>query len=318
MQNTNKDTQSRKWQITINNPEKHGYSREFVKEILAKFKSLEYWCMADEVGEEGTPHTHLYMAFSSAARFSTIKKKFPKTHIEMARGTTKENREYIFKEGKWEKDRKRDGHKIETREEFGEMPIERPGARNDLADLLDMVKEGMTTHDIIEENPKFMMSGDKIERVRQMILEEKYKKTFRELTVTYVHGETGRGKTRDILEKYGYEKVYRITDYNHPFDKYNGQDVIMFDEFRNSLKMQEMLQYLEGYPLALPARYVNRQACYTKVYIVSNWDFHKQYTEIQKRDIDSWQAFERRIHKYIEYTKDDKIEIEILPEEWAN
>jgi hypothetical protein len=311
------DSRSRKWLITINNPEEKGFTREYIKEILGSMKQVRYWCMADEYGECKTPHVHIFTAFNQAVKFSYIKKRFEGGHFDICRGTSQENRDYVFKEGNHEKSKKVEGHLPETREEWGDMPLERKGVRNDLADLYDMVEDGVSTHDIIKENPHHMMNSERIERVRQMILEEKYKKTFRELTVTYVHGETGRGKTRDILEKYGYEKVYRITDYNHPFDKYNGQDVIMFDEFRNSLKMQEMLQYLEGYPLALPARYVNRQACYTKVYIVSNWDFHKQYAEIQKRDIDSWQAFERRIHKYIEYTKDDKIEIEILPEEWA-
>jgi len=79
----------------------------------------------------------------------------------------------------------------------------------------------------------------------------------------------------------------------------------MFDEFRNSLKMQEMLQFLEGYPLALPARYANRQAFYTKVYIVSNWSLEKQYAELKKKDGDSWDAFERRIHKIVEYNGEE-------------
>ena len=267
--------------------------------------------MADEVGENETPHTHLYMAFGSGVRFSTIKKKFPKTHIEMARGTSQENRDYIFKQGKWEKDKKAEGHREETREECGEMPLERQGARNDISDLYDMIKNGTSTYEIIDESPQYMMRVSQIEKVRQTILEEKYKKEYRQLEVTYVHGVTGAGKTRGILENYGYENVYRITDYEHPFDRYNGQEVLMFDEFRNSLKMQEMLQYLEGYPLALPARYANRQACYTKVYIVSNWTLQKQYQELQKKDGDSWDAFERRIHKIVEYTGEERREYNV-------
>jgi hypothetical protein len=261
--------------------------------------------MADEIGEEGTPHTHIYMACREVVRFSTIKNKFDKAHIDMARGTSLQNRDYIFKEGKWEKDRKRGTHLKETREEFGEMPLERQGARNDLNDLYDSIKEGIKIAEIIDESPQHMMRINQIEKVQQILLARKYRKKYRELEVTYVWGDTGKGKTRDILKEYDYE-VYRVTNYEHPFDGYNGEDVIVFDEFRNSLKLSDMLIYLEGHPQTLPARYANKQACYTKVYIVSNWSLFKQYTEIQKNDSASWDAFERRIHK-IKWYRGDKI-----------
>ena len=103
------------------------------------------------------------------------------------------------------------------------------------------------------------------------------------------------------MEQYGYVKVYRITDYKHPFDSYHGQDVIVFEEFRNSLPIDNMLNYLDGYPLELPARYMNRIACFTKVYIISNWNFEEQYTAIQHKYYETWNAFVRRIDKIVTY-----------------
>ena len=44
------DAQSRKWQITINNPTEKGLTHEALKTILAGMKSVIYWCMADEIG----------------------------------------------------------------------------------------------------------------------------------------------------------------------------------------------------------------------------------------------------------------------------
>lgn len=313
----NKDTMSRKWQLTINNPEKHGYTHEWIKELLSSFKSIKYWCFADEIGENETPHIHIYMATENGVRFSSIKNKFPEAHIEMARGTSQENKDYIFKIGKHEKTQKAEGHKPETREEYGEMPVERQGSRNDLNDLYDQLKEGMTIEEIIEDSPQHMLKITQLEKVRQTLLAKKYRKKFRELEVTYVYGETGTGKTRDILQKYDYE-VYRITSYAHPFDGYKGEDVIVFDEFRSSLKLGDMLIYLEGNPHELPARYGNKQACYTKVYIVSNWELMKQYKQVQKDAPKDWDAFERRIHKIVEYTKNDIYEYNIKAdrEEW--
>ncbi len=48
-------------------------------------------------------------------------------------------------------------------------------------------------------------------------------------------------------------------------------------------------------------------ACYNKVYIISNWSLEKQYYEVQKDDRESWVAFLRRIHKVVIYSKDGSI-----------
>lgn len=141
-----------------------------------------------------------------------------------------------------------------------------------------------------------MLNLEKIDKARQTILEAKYRKSFRELQVTYIHGETGTGKTRGVMEEYGYENVFRVTDYEHPFDNYMQQPVIVFEEFRSSLKCQDMLNYLDGYPLELPCRYQNKRACYTKVFIISNIPIWEQYPTIQRDFPETWRAFMRRIH----------------------
>ena len=97
------------------------------------------------------------------------------------------------------------------------------------------------------------------------------------------------------MERFGYENVYRVTDWSHPFDNYKSQDVIIFEEFFSSCRIQDMLNYLDGYPLDLPCRYSNKTACYTKVFINSNIALEYQYTDIQHRYRDTWLAFLRRI-----------------------
>ena len=83
-----KDTASRKWQLTFNNPEEHGWTHDKIREVLRSFKTMAYWCMADEIGaEEKTPHTHLFINLSpSNCRFSTLKNKFPGALIESGYG----------------------------------------------------------------------------------------------------------------------------------------------------------------------------------------------------------------------------------------
>ena len=79
-----------------------------------------------------------------------------------------------------------------------------------------------------------------------------------------------------------------------------------------------MLNYCDIYPLELPARYANRYACYDTVYIVSNWELSKQYSELQKEDIESWKAFLRRISEIREYKGINNIMIYKSVEDYFN
>ena len=145
---------------------------------------------------------------------------------------------------------------------------------------------------------------EKVERVRSMYRDAQFKDSWRDLEVTYIFGKTGGGKTRSVMDKYGYANCYRVTDYKHPFDTYDGQDVIIFEEFRSGLKHGDMLNYLDGYPLLLPCRYFNRQACFTKVFIITNIPPEKQYMNIDRETRD---AFFRRIHIVREFQPSGRI-----------
>ena len=141
-----KDTQSRKYQLTINNPVENEISHEVIKERLEDCKSLVYYCMADEVAETGTPHTHIYVAFKSPVYFSRIKKLFPTAHIEPAFGTSAENRAYILKEGEKYAD-KAETSVEGTFEEWGTLPADvGRGFRSDLDMMYELIKDGKTTN----------------------------------------------------------------------------------------------------------------------------------------------------------------------------
>lgn len=297
---------SRKYQLTINNPLEHGFTHTQIIENLKELKTL-YWCMCDEIGlEEQTPHTHIFICSKNAIMFSSIQKRFYGAHIELARGSCQENRDYIRKEGKYLESEKKGTNLIDTFEEFGEMPLEIKGSRNNVSTcVLEMIKNGYSNLEIIENFPSFMTKSTYLDKTRQTIIESAYANTFRKLEVIYIYGETETGKTRYVLDKYGYQNVYKITNYEHAFDGYENQDVILFDEFRSSLPLKDMLQYLDGYPCRLPARYIDKQACFTKVFIISNIPFEKQYLNNQKNEIQSWKALKRRITKFLLFKKID-------------
>ena len=301
------DTQSYMYQLTINAPIEKGYTHEHINTILrSRFKTISYYCMADEQGSQH--HTHIFVVFTSRVRFSTMKKNFPEAHIEKCKGTVSDNVNYIKKTGKWELDDSKQEKRIEgTFEEYGTQPPDSRGRRSDMTELYQMIIDNQTNAEILSANQDYILHIDKLDKIRTTILTERFKETVRlDLEVVYIYGETGTGKTRSVLETNGYRNVYRVTDYQHPFDGYACQPVICFDEFRSSLKLKEMLLYCDIYPIELPSRYANKYACFNKVYIVSNWSLERQYMEIQRQDRESWNAFLRRIHKVIVCESNEK------------
>lgn len=311
--------QSRKWLITINNPLDHGYDHDAIKNILSKVRGNSlYWCMCDEEGDEcETLHTHIFLYRSSPFTARQIDNLFPKMHRDNCYGTAKESRAYVLKDGdKYNK--QEDGsycytdstgkeHKginhSDTFEEFGTCPDEHQGKSAAAVLIVDMVKDGASNRQIVETVASAYKDIDKIERVRSMFRDAEFASKWRDLDVTYAFGKTGAGKTRSVMDTYGYQNCYRVTDYKHPFDTYDGQDVIIFEEFRSGLKHGDMLNYLDGYPLLLPCRYFNRQACYTKVFIISNIPPDEQYRNI---DQESRNAFFRRITSVLHYEENGK------------
>lgn len=307
------DSRSRKWLLTQNNPSEYGVNREIIELNLGTLK-LDYYCFADEIGiEKQTYHTHIFLYRRNPIRFKTIQKLFPHIAIALARGSCIQNKEYVSKTGKWEGDKKEDTKVEGTFRENGEIPVERDNCNNALDDLYAMIKDGMSNYDILEQDSKYMLQLDKLDKLRQTVLEEKYKDNDRNIEVHYIWGKSGTGKTYNILEKYGRKNVYRITDSKHPFDNYLGQNIIMFEEFRYDYPIKDMLNYLDKYPLTLPSRYNNKIACYEKVFITTNIDIFEQYENIQEKYPETWIAFLRRINDITYYkSKGDKEELDTV------
>ncbi|MCL2003985.1 MAG: replication protein [Oscillospiraceae bacterium] len=301
-----RDTQSRKYIVTINNFLEHGYTRDTIREKITALKSLVYFCAAEEKGLEcGTHHIHLYAVFSSGVRFSTMKNVFSLGgDIQPARGSSVDNRAYVSKTGKWENDEKSDTQIDGTFEEWGELPEEHQGGNSIEAAIIERIQDGANNAEILREFPHYLRGLRDVEYVRQTLRAEEHREKWREIETVYIWGATGTGKTRYVMEGCGYSNVYAVNNYKHPFDGYAGESVMLFDEFNSHFRIQDMNNYLDGYPLTLPARYNNKQACYEKVFIISNLDLQEQYTHEKRSQPNVWAAFTRRIHKVIRFMPD--------------
>ena len=138
---------------------------------------------------------------------------------------------------------------------------------------------------------------DKIEKFRQDYLKEKYGQDDRDVKVTYIYGATRFGKTTYVRDNHDKKDICRITNYKTgTFESYNAHKVLLLDEFTGKMDIEFVNNLLDKLPLELPARYSNRVACFTDIYIVSNLPMSELYkdvpTEVRK-------AFVERFHNII-------------------
>jgi len=302
-----KDPQGIKWQITINNNREKGFTPEQVKLKLHSLKSLMYYCLAEEIGkDENTPHLHAFAVFTSNKRFSTLQRLFnSQAYLTRANGSCIDNRLYILKEGKWENTEKAETTVEGSFEEWGEMPKELHfGSISIESMILERILEGDSNAQILLAFPNYLRGMRDVEHVRQTLRADEYRDRWRDITTVYIFGNTGLGKTRSVMDEFGYSGVYAVNNYKHPFDGYAGESVMLFDEFSSDIRIQDMNNYLDGYPLNLPARYSNKVACFEHVFIISNLDLKRQYYEEQQSKPEVWAAFLRRIHKVIQFMPD--------------
>lgn len=268
--------------MTLNNPteeeQKHlnGLDERYIK----------YAIFGQEVGEKGTPHVQAYVQFKNAKTLTATKKFFGSTrwHLEQARGTPFENYEYCSKDSLFF--------------EIGERPEEH-GALDMWEDIVAMIEGGFNNRQIIRKYPSQMRCMAAIERYRTEY-EWAECRAWREIEVNYVAGPTGCGKSRGVLYNEDGSvdtDVYRATNGKNPFDKYDGEGHIVFEEFRNSHLCKEMLMWIEGHPLLLPARYADRMAKFTKVTILSNWRFEEQFKGVAEASPETYKAWQRRVQE---------------------
>ncbi|WP_293970341.1 viral replication protein [uncultured Ruminococcus sp.] len=312
------NSQSRKWLLTINNPETSGLNHEEITRILM-LMNVSYFCIVDEIATTGTPHTHIFVYRKSPIRFSTLKNKFPVAHIDKSLGSCEDNRNYLRKEGKWSETQKAETNLIGTFEEYGELPDERQENNPDYADLLEDVENGMSTGEIVKNKPQYIFRVNGIDDLRNTLKSDIYLNMFRQVDVTYLCSSIADfDRTYYIYNHHKYSDICRITNYDKNglvrFDGYNGQDVLVFEDFASQINIENMINYINIFPIQLPARYRDKVACYTKVYISSNLPLSRQYITTQEDNPELWNNFLSHIHKVIEFSSEGEVIETVLNE----
>jgi len=188
-------------------------------------------------------HWHAGVKFKSTREFSVMKKLYPTCNIqEKSKYSTWEQLQtYCKKDGKFE--------------EFGTLPKNEQGKRNDLNKIKDSILEGEeSVDDILTNNPiLYHQYGRTLEKIE----DQRMRKLFRtEMTLGFwLWGDTGSGKSHTAYKNFHPDTHYvlNINDKGW-WEGYKQQETVIINEFRGQIAYSELLDLVDKWPKSVPRR----------------------------------------------------------------
>lgn len=207
-------------------------------------------------------HYQGYVEFSTPIRLKRCQKILgaDNCHLEKRKGTREEARLYCMKENT----------QVDKPFEAGNWDLGGQGTRNDLKYIFQLIKEGVTNLEIIENHPELYGRYRNTIKDYKFELLKKETSKFRELTVEVHYGDAGSGKTRHAVENN--ENLFKLDfdENNLWWDGYEGEKTLLIDDFYGNIKYSKILHILDGYKLRLPIKGGFTYANWNKVIITSN------------------------------------------------
>lgn len=241
----------RNYCYTLNNYEEGEFLRLKAIECL-------YHVIGKEVGEqEGTPHLQGFIIFKNARSFNGVKKLIPRAHIEICKGSPKQNIEYCKKQGDFI--------------ELGEAPVGQ-GKRTDIVAVKEMVKNNVPLVDVLDSVTS-VQAFNFAEKLYKYVGMQRDWKT----EVFWYYGPTASGKSRAAFNTC--PKAYWKSPNNKWWDGYDSHSEVIMDDIRpESIPFNEMLRLLDRYPMMIEFKGGSRQFLAKKIVITttnSPRDFYK-------------------------------------------
>lgn len=284
--NTNPSAfRGRAFQLTLNEVEKY----DDLKSIFKGLKSCDYFisCL-EEAPTTGHKHIHIYTHFTQSYKIS---KKILKigAHIEICKGSPKQNIEYIRKDGN-------------ILDEWGEEPHQGKLTVNALKEM----DAGEVSPFLYRIKKEIDNEAKDLETFMEM-LGEIERDELKAPTIIYITGRPGKGKTysayKRALKDFKKEEIGKLT-LNNNFIDITNKDAKCFviEEFRPSqIKASDFLQLTDkyGYRANIKGGFMTLRP--EEIIICSVID----PTEIYKDELN--EQFLRRITEIINYDVNDAI-----------
>lgn len=245
---------SKYWCFTINNPGEHLPTPPEWLELPRNNITLLV-CQLEQ-GDNNTVHYQGYVEFSNRKKLSTVKNINKYAHWELRRGNRKQAIDYCMKEDT----------RVPDSEPFvfGDISETESGKAKTTTQVRDMINANATMYDISQEFFGYFISNMKnLYAYKSMITPPRNWKT----DVTVIWGPTGTGKSSycHTLFPTAYWKSK-----SEWWDGYDGQEVVIIDEFYGWLPYDYMLRLLDRYPMSVEIKGSHVQFLAKKIIITSN------------------------------------------------
>nr|WAE42487.1 MAG: replication associated protein [Cressdnaviricota sp.] len=202
-----KTMQGANWCYTLNN-----YTDDHETKLRG-ILGVKYHVCGREVGEAGTPHLQGYLELTTRMRMGAVKELIgiPEIHLELRKARAYQAADYCKKDG-----------------DFYEVGTEPPRPKkvdNKIRwrEVLDKCIAGDWVW-MVEHEPYLWLMNEK-----RMRSHYKCSKSIDVLSNEWIYGPTGSGKSRDARTRY--PDAYIKDASNHWWDGYNGEDVVIIEDF---------------------------------------------------------------------------------------
>lgn len=168
---------------------------------------------------------------------------------------------------------------------------DKQGKRSDLEKPIEILKSGGKMTDIALACPVSIVRHSKgLEKLQSLYLEIQGKKIRDSLICYLIVGETNIGKTHHVFTLHKPEEIYTLTIERDMawFDGYTGEPVLLIDDYDGQLPISMILRILDKYPMRVPTKGGSSYACWTTVYLTSNyppfaWRYSSKHTAALNR-----------------------------------
>lgn len=249
------NSNNRHYVFTINNYTDDDLNA--IGDIDPKTEGVSYLIAGLEVGEGGTPHIQGYVELTKGRRMKSMCHLLGgRAWLAQRRGTREQARDYCKKEGNFE--------------EIGTWKTVGQGRRTDLEGLIEACQKKTPVKEIMLNMPLTVAKYPKFFDKFYSLCERDLSREKRTIETTVIWGEKGCGKTNYINSREPSLFWIDPDNVNFPFDGYDGEEAIVFDDFYGGIKQHTMLRILDEYQYRVNVKGGHRYAMWKRVYITSN------------------------------------------------
>lgn len=256
----------------------------------------------------GRLHLQAYIEFYNALRITQVKTRLNDAtlHCERRKGTRQQARDYCMKDDshyfsskypEWVDHGFR--HKGTKYVELGKFRTKQ-GHRTDLDQMIDKIQSGASEFECFASCPsQYLKYSTGVRRARCLMKRDRVNRYHRKMKRHVLYGDPGSGKTRYVFDKHGPENVfcptYSASAQKFWFDGYDGQKVLLINEFYGQARTSVMQELLDKYRIRVETKGGTTVSNWDHIYVTSNCHPDEWYNSWNSVPYKVRRSFHRRI-----------------------